>query len=67
MRKEKGEIALLLPVFFFYSLANQASQLKRSVEREIYIGGGGEGVVLFACYKYFELKCDKVDITILIV
>ena len=43
------------------------SQLKRSVEREIYWGGGrgGEGRGwLFAGYKYFELKCDMVEVTI---
>ena len=39
------------------------SQLKRSVEREIYWEGGGGGW-LFACYKYFELKYDKVEVTI---
>ena len=39
------------------------SQLKRSVEREIYLGGGGGGW-LFPGYKYFELKCDKVEVTI---
>ena len=38
------------------------SQLKRSVEREIYWGGGRGW--LFAGYKYFELKCDMVEVTI---
>ena len=40
------------------------SQLKRSVEREIYWGGGGGEGWLFAGYKYFELKCDMVEVTI---
>ena len=41
------------------------SQLKRSVEREIYLWGeGGGGGWLFPGYKYFELKCDKVEVTI---
>ena len=39
------------------------SQLKRSVEREIYWEGGGGGW-LFACYKYFEFKSDMVEVTI---
>ena len=38
------------------------SQLKRSVEREIYLGGRGGW--LFPGYKYLELKCDKVEVTI---
>ena len=39
------------------------SQLKKiSGERDL-LGGGGRGW-LFPGYKYFELKCDKVEVTI---